>query len=275
MTDFFKLSGCGNDFIALVEPASTPAANEIRDWCRRGVSLGADGVFAVRRTADPGRVEMQYWNSDGGAAALCLNGTRCAARLAFELAWASASVVVRTGAGDFHARRLDGDRLSVVAPPLRAEPRALTLETDDGKFSGWLVDTGVPHFVCFRDAPVEEVPIDRWSPPLRRHRELGSPGANVDWVYMSGRHDLTVRSFERGIEGETLACGTGVLATAAAAVAAGKAELPLHALTRGGLSLHVEGETDGARITSWELAGEARLVARGTLLPGAAAFGPC
>jgi diaminopimelate epimerase len=275
MTEFFKLSGCGNDFIALVEPASAPTAMAIRDWCRRGVSLGADGVFALRRTADPGRVEMRYWNADGGEAALCLNGTRCAARLSFELAWASGSVVVRTGAGDFHARAIDRDRLTVVAPPPRTEPRPLTLATEDGEFSGWLVDTGVPHFVCFRDTPVEEVPIDRWSPPLRSHRELGSPGANVDWVSMSGSHDLTVRSFERGIEGETLACGTGVLATAAAAVAAGKAVLPIHALTRGGLSLHVEGETSGARIVTWELAGEARLVARGTLLPGASAFGPC
>jgi len=119
------------------------------------------------------------------------------------------------------------------------------------------------------------VPIDLWSPPLRSHRELGPPGANVDWVFVGGRHDLTVRSFERGIEGETLACGTGVLATAAAALAAGVADLPIHAITRGGLTLHVQGETEGTRVAFWELSGEARLVARGTLLPGAAAFGPC
>jgi diaminopimelate epimerase len=275
MTDFFKMSGCGNDFIALVEPKAVPTASKVRDWCLRGLSLGADGVFALRRTRDPRTVEMQYWNSDGGQAALCLNGTRCAARLALHLGWAGDAVVVRTGAGDFHARQLDGDRLSVVAPAPRSEPRALTLTTPDGDFSGWLVDTGVPHFVCFRDEGVESVPIDQWSPPLRRHRDLGPPGANVDWVFVSGRHDLMVRSFERGIEGETLACGTGVLATAAAAVAARKADLPLHAITRGGLSLHVEGETAGGRIVSWEMAGEARLVAKGTLLPGADAFGPC
>jgi diaminopimelate epimerase len=274
MTSFFKLSGCGNDFIALVEPSRVPTATAIRDWCRRGLSLGADGVFALRRTASAHTVEMRYWNADGGEAALCLNGTRCAARLALHLGWSSDAVVVRTGAGDFHARHLEGDRLSVVAPAPRSQPRALTLTTGDGDFSGWLVDTGVPHFVCFRADPVESVPIDRWSPPLRRHRDLGPPGANVDWVYVSGPHDLVVRSFERGIEGETLACGTGVLATAAAAVAARVAVLPLHAITAGGLSLHVEGETEGDRIVSWEMAGEARLVAEGKLLPGADAFGP-
>ncbi len=88
---------------------------------------------------------------------------------------------------------------------------------------------------------------------------------------MRGRHDLTVRSFERGIEGETLACGTGVLATAAAALAGGLAELPMRALTRGGFTLEVLGETERSRVTRWELAGEARLVAEGTLLPDAVA----
>jgi diaminopimelate epimerase len=141
--------------------------------------------------------------------------------------------------------------------------------TDDGEFTGWLARVGVPHLVYFRDQPVESVPLDDWSPALRHHRDLGPEGANVDFVEMRGRHDLAIRSFERGIEGETLACGTGVLATAAAALAAGIAELPIKALTRGGFTLEVMGEAEGSRIKSWELAGEARVVAEGTLLPGA------
>ena len=93
MIPFFKLSGCGNDFIALVEPEAPPQASAIRAWCRRGLSLGADGVFTLRRTR-PETVEMRYWNSDGGAAALCLNGTRCAAQLAFHLGWVRDRVTV-------------------------------------------------------------------------------------------------------------------------------------------------------------------------------------
>jgi diaminopimelate epimerase len=286
MTRFFKLSGCGNDFIALVEPAAPPTAGEIRAWCRRGVSLGADGVFALYRPgpgdAAPGPassgagsvagVEMRYWNADGGEAALCLNGTRCAARLAFHLGWHRGRVTVRTGAGDLAARDLDGGAVAVEAPRPGAV-RPIVLDTEDGEFKGWQVDVGVPHFVCFRDDRVEEVPIDRWAPPLRRHPDLGAPGANVDFARMNGRHDLMIRSFERGIEGETLACGTGVLATAAAALAARIAELPLRALTRGGFTLEVVGETNGSRIERWELAGDARLVAEGTLFAAAGGAG--
>ena len=98
MTEFYKVSGSGNDFIALIAPPAAPTPDEIRAWCRRGVSLGADGLFTLRR--DGADAVMDYWNADGTAAGLCLNGTRCAARLAFELGWAGgagspAAVTVR------------------------------------------------------------------------------------------------------------------------------------------------------------------------------------
>jgi diaminopimelate epimerase len=265
MTSFFKLSGCGNDFIALVEPATPPAAAQIAGWCRRGISLGADGVIALRRASDA-VVEMRYWNSDGGEAALCLNGTRCAARLAFHLDWLHDRVVVRTGAGDLAARLLEGGTIAVEAPP-PGPVRSVTLRTGDGAFAGYTVAVGVPHFVCFRDAPVEEVPIERWAPSLRRHVDLGPAGANVDFARMVSGREVDLRSFERGVEGETLACGTGVLATAAAAIAAGTASLPLRAHTRGGFALDVLGTVVDGRIESWELAGDARVVAQGTLFP--------
>jgi diaminopimelate epimerase len=265
---FVKLSGCGNDFIALVEPDAPPAASDIRAWCRRGLSLGADGVFTLRR-AGQDMVEMRYWNSDGGAAALCLNGTRCAAQLAFRLGWARHRVIVTTGAGDRAARRLE-DGTVAVAAPLCDPPIETTLTTTAGAFRGWLATVGVPHFVCFREAPVDSIPVADWSPALRRHPDLGAEGANIDFVEMRGRHDLAIRSFERGIEGETLACGTGVLATAAAALAAGLGKLPMRAATRGGFTLEVLGAAAGQRVERWELAGDARLVAEGSLLPGAA-----
>jgi diaminopimelate epimerase len=272
MIPFYKLSGGGNDFIALVEPAAAPAGDDIRAWCRRGVSLGADGVFALRRldagSAAGAVVEMRFWNCDGGAAALCLNGTRCAARLAFHLAWHHGRVTVRTGAGDLDARDLGGDAVAVAAPG-PGPARAVVLTTGDGTFEGWLVEVGVPHLVCFCEGPVEQVPLERWAPALRHHRDLGPQGANVDFARLHGRGELSIRSFERGIEGETLACGTGVLATAAAALAAGRAVLPLRAATRGGFTLEVIGRAIGPRVDHWELAGDARLVAAGSLLPGA------
>jgi diaminopimelate epimerase len=274
MIPFFKLSGCGNDFIALVEPAAPPESSDIRAWCRRGLSLGADGLFTLRRTL-PDTAEMRYWNADGGTAALCLNGTRCAAQLAFHLGWARDRVTVSTGVGDLAARRLDGGTIAVAAP-LCDPPLETTLTTEAGAFRGWLVSVGVPHFVCFHNAPVDSVPIDDWSPALRRHRDLGAEGANIDFVEMRGPHHLAIRSFERGIEGETLACGTGVLASAAAALAAGLGELPLRAATRGGFTLEVIGAAVERRVERWELAGDARLIAEGSLLAGAApSAAPC
>ncbi|HEV3074207.1 MAG TPA: hypothetical protein VHB47_07310, partial [Thermoanaerobaculia bacterium] len=167
MTAFFKVSGSGNDFVALAEPAADPAPEQILAWCRRGVSLGADGVFALRRTGpragsggdgggggddgdasgggDDGggagrgaEVSMAYWNAGGDAADLCLNGTRCAAQLAFHLGWARSEVRVHTAAGAFRARRLDAERVAIDLDVEVAAPRELAVEIDGTPRAGWL-----------------------------------------------------------------------------------------------------------------------------------------
>ena len=114
MTRFFKVSGSGNDFLALAEPFKTPPPETIRAWCRRGVSVGGDGLFVLRRAE--GGVTMEYFNADGFPADLCLNGTRCAAQLAFHLQWAQETVLIRTGAGNVSARQLDDSRVAVDLP---------------------------------------------------------------------------------------------------------------------------------------------------------------
>ena len=244
MTEFVKMSGCGNDFIALVEPAVGAVAEAPSAPGAAAASRSAPTACSRCAACEPGTVEMRYWNADGGEAALCLNGTRCAAQLAFHLGWSSERVIVRTGAGELVARQLDGGIVAVEAPLPEPPTRNDSGDRATARSPAGSLGVGVPHFVCFRDQPVDEVPLDRWSPPLRHHRDLGAEGANVDFVEMRGRHDLTVRSFERGIEGETLACGTGVLATAAAALAGGLAELPMRALTRGGFTLEVQGDAE-------------------------------
>lgn len=111
----FRLSGGGNDFLALAEPRTAPDERQIRSWCRRGLSLGADGLFVLRRQGTD--VAMDYFNADGRIAELCLNGTRCAARLARHLGWCESEVRLITGAGPVRASFLDDtttDRKSVV-----------------------------------------------------------------------------------------------------------------------------------------------------------------
>lgn len=269
MTRFFKVSGSGNDFLALAEPAETPAADQIRAWCNRGVSLGADGLFVIRREEDPAGslVGMDYYNSDGLPADLCLNGTRCAAQLAFHLGWMEGIGAVRTAAGRVAARRLDPFRISLEVPA-PSGPREMSLDVAGTGYTGWHVLVGVPHFVLPWPEELGDLgraPVRELGRALRFHPGLGAPGANVNFVRFPAQHRLEIRTYERGVEDETLSCGTGVLAGAAVAVALGKGTFPLAVLTQSGFELEVGSATGGA----WTLTGDARIVASGDLLPGA------
>lgn len=267
---FYKLSGAGNDFLALVEPDRPPTAEEVRAWCRRGLSAGADGLFVLERSR-PGAVRMTYRNADGGEAALCINGARCAARLAFELGWApeDGAVTVETGAGPLPARRTGPTEIALEVPVPDAPPKALELALEERIVRGLLVTVGVPHLVVEWPEDLAEAPVAALGPGLRSHGELGPAGANVDFVRYGGRNRVDVRSFERGVEAETLACGTGVLAAVAAGLARDRLALPARALTRGGFVLEVDGLAKGPDVHRWSLAGDARLVLRGHLLPEA------
>lgn len=262
------VSGGGNDFLALVEPVREPTAAEISAWCTRGLSLGADGVFTLRRTG-PGRVAMRYWNADGGEAELCVNGTRCAGRLAFALGWADGTVTIDTGAGPLAARPAGATAIGLELPPPAAPPRRRVVAPDGDEIAGWSVSIGVPHFVVPWPFSLADCPVEALGRALRRHDAFAPAGTNVDFVRFPELHRLEIRSYERGVESETLACGTGVLAAVAAGLALGSLVLPVAALTRGGFELAVEGEADGIRVVRWELAGDARLLGEIELGPEA------
>jgi len=284
MTAFYKVSGSGNDFVALAEPATDPAPEQIRAWCRRGVSLGADGVFVLRRTAardagknrrhrepaleQPSEIGMAYWNAGGDTADLCLNGTRCAAQLAFQLGWAAGEVRVRTAAGAFRARRLDGGRVALELDLGEAAPREVTADLDGKRHSGWRLTVGVPHFLLPWPGDLDAAPVVEVGRPLRHHAAFQPAGTNVSFVSFDGPSHLGIRTYERGVEDETLSCGTGVVAAAALGLALGRLALPLTAATRGGFDLVVDRDPHSGCFT---LAGDARIVAAGELLAGAEA----
>ncbi len=269
MTGFFKLSGSGNDFLALAEtaeaaePAATPPPERIRAWCRRGLSLGADGLFLLHRTRDG--VAMDYFNADGLPADLCLNGTRCAAQLAFHLGWADGAVRIETGAGAVAARRLDATRVALEVEAVET-PRELTVEVDGIAHAGYALRVGVPHFVLVWPEGLDRAPVRTLGPALRSHAAFGEEGTNVNFVRFPGRDRMEIRTFERGVEDETLSCGSGVLAGSAVGLALGSVALPLRAATQGGFELEVDADRQTGR---WLLAGDARIVARGELLPAA------
>ena len=260
--DAWLASGAGNDFLALAEPGADPAPETVRAWCRRGQSVGADGLFVLRRTG--GGVAMTHYNADGGRAELCVNGTRCAARLAFHLGWARDAVTLATGAGPVDARAAGGDAVALeLAAPGAPEQRAA--EVEGTSHLRWYVATGGPHVVLPWDEPLSRAPVATLGPALRAHPAFGAAGANVSFVRYLAPHRFEIRTFERGVEGETLACGSGVLAAAAVGRRLGVLELPARARTAGGHELAVA-DAGGGR---WSLTGDARLLARVELLPGA------
>lgn len=275
MAEFFKLSGSGNDFLALAETAEPPAPEAIRAWCRRGVSLGADGLFVLRRAGSgggAGRVEMDYYNADGFPADLCLNGTRCAAQLAFHLGWAGETVTVATPAGAFAASRPDGSRITLELPPVTQAPRELELELSGATLQGWFLTVGVPHLVVPWSERLSEAPVTTLGREARWHPDLQPAGANVNFVRYPHPHRMEIRTFERGVEDETLSCGSGVLASVAVGWHLGRLQFPVKVLTAGGFELEVAADRPADPAAApWRLTGDARLVARGELLPGGTA----
>lgn len=274
MTELYRLSGAGNDFLALVEPPTPPTAAQMRAWCRRGVSLGADGVFVIRRGATAGDVAMDYYNADGGAADLCLNGVRCAAQLAFHLGWAEREALVHTPAGAVRGRRLSDSAVEVEAPLPAAPPQRVSIPAGERTLDGWYLTVGVPHAVIPWRGELADCALATLGPAVRHHAAFPT-GANANFVRYLGDHQLDLRTWERGVEAETLACGTGVLAAVAVGVASRQLALPARVRTRGGFTLNVDGEVaeehpQGAlAVRRWTLSGDARLIAEERIFPAA------
>jgi diaminopimelate epimerase len=266
MISYYKLSGGGNDFIALVEPEAEPSSLQIRSWCRRGLSLGADGLFVLRREG-ASAARMHYYNADGVRADLCVNAARCAVRLAGHLEWTSGSIDLETGAGRLHGCTLDPTRVAIELP-VPATPEPLSLEVEERTWTGWKGVVGVPHFALVWEGDLGTAPVTTIGSLLRSHPAHGTAGANVNFVQFPSLHDLEIRTYERGVEAETLACGTGVISAVAVGLAVGALDLPVGALTLGGFRFEVSsGESNG--ISHWTLTGDARLLSEGSLQPGA------
>lgn len=239
-----KLHGAGNDFLILdgtFDPgleARLPAL--VARLCHRHLGVGADGVLLVTRSGDR-EARVTYWNSDGSLASFCANGTRCAARFA-AARWEWPEMRLDTGFATVPARVSGGEvELGLPAPAVVHPWRELHVADEVAK-ARYLV-VGVPHLVVLVRWP------DFWdrslgplAPALRAHPALPPGGANVTFVLV-GEGVLHARSFERGVEGETLSCGSGDVAAALVAVAEGWLAAPVRVITASGRELRVA--TDG------------------------------
>jgi len=237
---FRKMHGAGNDFVVVDhrEPFLPRERGALfARWCDRRRGIGADGVLLLERDPEH-HFAMRYHNADGGVAEFCGNGARCLARFALELGLGEAGEVrFRTDAGIKRARALPDGRIALWFGTVDTG-RPLALEAAGRGFDGRLVGTGVPHLVV--PVPhVNDIPFEAWAPPLRSHPELGPAGANVDFVERLADGRVAMRTWERGVEGETLACGSGAMASALWAVLEGDAS-PVTIRTAGGEDLVVD-----------------------------------
>ena len=260
---FTKMSGAGNDFIVLDAGAWEALPGDrtrwIREVCRRGLSVGADGVLVVRPEA-PARVRLDYFNADGSEA-FCGNGSRCAARYAARHGMAPETMTLLTAAGEVPAT-VAGEVVSVVLPPPE-DLGPIDLVSGGRAFNGRWIRAGVPH-VVFEVAGLASYPIEQFAPALRADARLGPEGANVDLVERDREGRVHVRTWERGVEAETLACGTGAVAAALANRLSGGVEA-VTIVPRSGVPLAITIPGEPARPGRATLTGDARFVFDGTL----------
>lgn len=263
---FFKMTGSGNDFVVFQSEAARGSELEHPDTIRRltgrGTGVGADGVVFLE-PAGKGDVRMRYYNSDGSEAALCGNASLCSTRLAVELGMAQAGgFVLHTAAGALKARVRDGLPEVDLEPVTDVRPDAGELGAKPGERRVGYACAGVPH-VVIEIGDVESAPVMERGPELRNHPSLRD-GANVNFVARRPDGGWTYRTYERGVEAETLACGTGAVATAILLSIWGESGRETILWTRSGLPLTVTLKRQGS---AWipSLRGEGRIVFEGRL----------
>ncbi len=252
---FVKMHGAGNDFIVVDDRGETfPVSDKafIQQLCHRQIGIGSDGIILIQKSR-MANLRMQFINPDGSIVGMCGNGARCFARAAYNWGIVSSKMHIETRAGLVRAKVLNG----TVQIDL-TDPKDLKLDVTTGKnFAVDFVNTGVPHAVTWFDE-LEEVDVMGLGRELRNNKAFRPFGANVNFARVEKDGSVSIRTYERGVEAETLACGTGAAAVAVIAAERGRAKFPVTVHCAGGYDLvidQVQGKTT--------LAGDAVVVFKG------------
>ncbi|PID77309.1 MAG: diaminopimelate epimerase [Deltaproteobacteria bacterium] len=265
---FTKMNGAGNDFI-FIDHRHTfldqeQKAEMARKICRRCFSVGADGLIFIENS-EQADFAWDFYNADGSAAGMCGNGGRCAARYAYHKGITGPKMSFATRAGLIKAEVLDDGnvRLEMTNPCDFRKGKPVKL--GGIYYEVWFVDTGVPHAVIFTEN--EGVPVGIWGRQVRNEDQFKPHGANVSFVAKRADGSFRSRTYERGVEDETRACGTGAAASALYAAIKGLAEPPVNIITSGGDLLEVSFDLcgDGLGAENLTMKGPARFVYEGIL----------
>jgi len=268
--EFYKMSGSGNDFIIVDNRDKivdeTDLLNFIVKVCRRKMSVGADGLILVENTKGAD-FKWRFFNSDGSVAEMCGNGARCVARFAYLNGIAGPKMSFETGAGIVEAQ-VAGESVKIkMTDPLDLKTD-YTLELKDRSISASSINTGVPHVVMVTDT-LDDVEVVKIGREIRFHPMFAPAGTNVNFICPITDDTIGIRTYERGVEDETLACGTGSVAGALILARKMKVDAPISVLTRSGGHLKIYYTERDATFQDIYLEGDARIIYRAKLFEDA------
>jgi len=263
---FYKMSGSGNDFIIIDNREKVVDIDHLNEFivkiCRRKMSVGADG-FILIDTSDQADFSWHFYNSDGGRAEMCGNGARCAAQFAFLNGIAAKKMSFETDAGILIAQITD-DRVKIKMPDPAELRLDYQIEVEAGPLAINSINTGVPHVVILSE-DVEGIDVVERGREIRSHRAFAPAGTNVNFISIKQDNTIAIRTYERGVENETLACGTGAIAGALVIASQFKTESPIRICTRSGEFLTIYFKVVDGFYGDIYLEGDARVIYKAEL----------
>ena len=258
--EFYKLTAAGNDFVLIDNRKNIILEKDFsilaKKLCDRRYCIGGDGLILLENS-NKADFRMIYYNSDGSYASMCGNGGRSISMFAYKLGVCGKNMKFETDAGLITAQ-IKSDTVVKLA---LYNPKDLVLEEEieieNQKYKISSLNTGVPHAVVYVD-DLEKVDVLKYGNIIRFHKHYQPEGTNVNFVKLDKENNtLFVRTYERGVEGETLACGTGVTASSIISVILNKVKSPVHVITKGKDNLYVSCSIDNNKISNVFLEGPA------------------
>ena len=265
MLRFTKMNGAGNDFILFDNRTADIDLdrNQIAHLCDRHRGIGADGILLLEKPTYRADFRMRYFNANGGEAEMCGNGARCFARFANKVGGQQGKISFETPAGVISAELKGG-----LVTLRMTEPTDLRLNVDLSMAAEnrtvHFINSGVPH-VVIPVAKIDNADVRGEGAAIRYHKVFSPNGTNVNFIEKLGPNKIAIRTYERGVENETLACGTGIVASALIFAASENCEGPVTVLARGGDELQVSFEKTQDRFRNVTLTGPAEFVFEGTI----------
>ena len=265
---FMKLSGAGNDFVIInnlsqvVDSTDSEFMNFVTKVCQRRMSVGADGVLLVEPNEDVD-FRMRYFNADGGEVETCGNGARCISKFAYLNGIVSKQMRFLTNVGIYEAEIVGNNVKVGMSDPTDIRIN-VPLRLEEGVHDVGFVNSGVPHVVFFVD-DLETTDVFDLGQQTRYHDDFKPAGTNANFINIYSQELIEIRTYERGVENETLACGTGSIASAIVSASLGKVKSPVSVKTASGviLKIHFDLENDAAKNVYLE--GDARVIFAGEL----------